>query len=277
MERRTFLGTLTAAIASVFGKPVVAEPAPATMPGSRAEGMDPQARARFPYRHIVVPGGDALATWERLRTTSEGWPVIVGGDEDFARIVEQFGLEDPALPHQKPRTPAQIIDAAGAIRLPETLEQLWRDEYDDPEDGARLPETGDWPSPAEDVQPGLTVANDLGGKPLARVHIIVLPTRDSAEAPAYLRWGDWNACPSPEVHVAVLRDWKRRYGTELVAISGDVLNLRSARRPASREEALALAREQYFYCADIVDQGTGTLAPLAAGLMSSDWWFFWWD
>jgi hypothetical protein len=28
---------------------------------------------------------------------------------------------------------------------------------------------------------------------------------------------------------------------------------------------------------DAVDQGAETLAPLAALLMTSDWWPFWWD
>jgi hypothetical protein len=38
-----------------------------------------------------------------------------------------------------------------------------------------------------------------------------------------------------------------------------------------------LAREQYLYCGDIVDQGTGTLSRLATALMADDWWYFWWD
>jgi hypothetical protein len=45
----------------------------------------------------------------------------------------------------------------------------------------------------------------------------------------------------------------------------------------SREEAMALAQEHYELCSDIVLQGPGTLEPLAATLMASDWWFFWWD
>ena len=39
----------------------------------------------------------------------------------------------------------------------------------------------------------------------------------------------------------------------------------------------ALAREHLAYCPDIVFQGSSDLAPLAAALMDSDWWFFWWD
>src|SRR5262249_5046813 len=110
-----------------------------------------------------------------------------------------------------------------------------------------------------------------------KVHIAIIPTDDWTTIPAYLNWGGWNACPHPEYHIAALRSWRDRFGAELVGLSFDVMNLRVARRPATREAALELAREQYFYCGDIVDQGTGTLSRLAATLMTDDWWFFWWD
>jgi Domain of unknown function (DUF4253) len=60
-------------------------------------------------------------------------------------------------------------------------------------------------------------------------------------------------------------------------MSGDVLNLRAASKPKSREEALALAAEHYEFCPDTVDQGVGTLETLAACLLEHDWWYFWWD
>jgi hypothetical protein len=53
----------------------------------------------------------------------------------------------------------------------------------------------------------------------------------------------------------------------LVGLSHDVVNIRVRRRPKTRGEALDLAREQYSYCSDIVDQGVGTLNALAAALM----------
>ena len=55
------------------------------------------------------------------------------------------------------------------------------------------------------------------------------------------------------------------------------MNIRVSRRPGSREEAIALARDQYHYCPDIVDQGVEAIAPLAASLKGSNWWYFWWD
>jgi hypothetical protein len=55
------------------------------------------------------------------------------------------------------------------------------------------------------------------------------------------------------------------------------VDLRVARRPDTREQALELAREHYAYCNDIVDQGEGTLSPLAACLIADERWNFWWD
>ncbi len=43
-----------------------------------------------------------------------------------------------------------------------------------------------------------------------------------------------------------------------------------------RREALKLAREQYLYCGDIVSQGVGSIAGLAAILEVSTHWYFWW-
>lgn len=56
-----------------------------------------------------------------------------------------------------------------------------------------------------------------------------------------------------------------------------MLSIRVARKPVARSEAIELARVQYAYCNDIVDQGTESLSSLAAELMAHDWWFFWWD
>ncbi|MFN4096922.1 MAG: DUF4253 domain-containing protein, partial [Sphingomonas sp.] len=248
-----------------------------------AEAMRERMRKALPFRRVTVTGADALKEWERLRALGEGWPVVIGGDEALDRIAEQFSLDDSSVFPQPtsapaPRSPQAILSAASGVKLPGALETLWREEYGGDADDEAMPAIGKWPAPTAALDPGFTIARDImTGKPLARVHILVLPTRDSAEVPAYLRWGGWNACPMPEIHVAVLRDWNRRYGVELVGIDGDTINLRATRRPASRDEALALAREQFFYCPDIVYQGTDTLAPLAAGLMASDWWFFWWD
>jgi len=52
-------------------------------------------------------------------------------------------------------------------------------------------------------------------------------------------------------------------------MSADVPNIETIDGPRSREDALALAREQYIYRSDIVDQGVNTLSVLAAGLIAN--------
>lgn len=168
--------------------------------------------------------------------------------------------------------PAQILAAANGIRFPADLRK-WPGAYG-PED-LRAP-LGAWPT-GGDGGVGLSVALDpISGGIRDKVHILLLPAEHGWEVPAYLRWGNWNACPPAEYHVAALRDWHDRFGADLVEINGDTMNVRVRNPPKDRTQALALARDLYGYCPDIVDQGVGSISALAAGLMTP-WWYFWWD
>ena len=58
----------------------------------------------------------------------------------------------------------------------------------------------------------------------------------------------------------------------------DTLELAVANPPATFAEAVPLAHEQYAYAADIVTQGEhDTVGTLAAALVGSPHWHFWWD
>lgn len=315
MNRRSVLAS-AAAVGGIVASPFRAV---AVQTGKSSDALQDaysaaiaKAIAAIPYRRVETTGREALNTWERLKSSGEGWPIIVGGDDDLAQIAEQWTIETGVRPED-------ILARADGLRHPDSLcalvaaqrekavaatrkmlakgdDDLLPRIVDMDQDGktrsltpaevrktmlegleASEPEVGEWPADADATGGGLTVSYDPDGKPLDKVHILILPTKEAAAAPAYLRWGGWNACPAPEYHVAALRDWHRRYGAVPVAMTGDVINVRVTHRPASRDEALSLAREQFLYCEDIVLQGTDTLAPLAAGLMQGDWWFFWWD
>jgi hypothetical protein len=82
---------------------------------------------------------------------------------------------------------------------------------------------------------------------------------------------------APEEHVALMRFWQRCFGAEVVGITRDVVEMWVGRPPANKIDALKLAKQQYLYCQDIVDQGTQTLESLAASLLDGTSWFFWWD
>jgi hypothetical protein len=246
---------------------------------AKYETMHARMMAALAYERVTVPGEQALAELDRLKSAGRGWPVVIGGDEDLERIAEQFSMSDPAIagveiPGIDVRSPAQILAAAKNIRFPDDLRK-WSGAYQSEDLRAPL---GEWPTKVDVSELGLSVSLDLtSGKAHDKIHILMIPTDNSWEVPAYLQWGDWNACPPPEYHVAALRNWHNRFGADLVGINGDTINVKVQNTPKERAEALGLARDIYAYCPDIVDQGVGSIAALAAGLTTSNWWYLWWD
>src|SRR5439155_9001674 len=85
--------------------------------------------------------------------------------------------------------------------------------------------------------------------------LALAPSKTSWQVPAFLRFGNWNACPSPKEHVSIMKRWKELYGAELVGISHDTVEMQVARPPMDRASAMKLAEEQFAYCEDLVYQG----------------------
>lgn len=224
-----------------------------------------------------------LATAEQLSVPESLYKLRLDEARDMLQFLERE-ISSPIKPEPEQSAEVRaIIEHLGGMTLsPEQIRQSnikARDDYKAAvESGEPLfPPTGSWPD--DPVNPG-ALAEFIDWKtsePLERVYIARIPTHDWTEIPAYLRFGGWNACPAPEYHVAAMRSWHDRYGAELVVASSDVIELRVARRPGTRREAMALAKEFYLYCPDTVEQGTQDLSTLAALLLNSDNWYFWWD
>jgi hypothetical protein len=196
------------------------------------------------------------------------WPVLVGSPDDAARLAETAGINcNDGYTYERTLEQAAKVDVERAIAR---VARLY---------GVRARELrGSTPLPDEPPSNEFVVPFDLvSGDPLPEVRIALLPVDEGWKAPAILPWGRYNENPAPPVHTAVLRDWDRRYGAELVAMTGDTLELSVKRPPTTDQAALALAREQFGYAPDIVQQGTGDVATLAAILKNARAWFFWWD
>lgn len=259
----------------LFGRKRPAVPGLQKPSGRKPAQSAPMVRAmpKLPFPIESVHGSQALEAYERLRAAGRGIPVIVGNDETLHRLAER--LADENLPENV----LAIEKEAAAAPFPEA----WRAKreqdlgaYDDAGDEDYSVTGGEWPE-AVTPQDFSQHLNLLTQQPLDRVQIAILPTQDPSLIPAFLNFGGWNECPDAATHVAAARYWYEKYGAEIVAITDDIIEYRVKRRPVSREAAMTLAQEQYELCSDIVLQGSGTLEPLAATLMASDWWFFWWD
>jgi hypothetical protein len=262
---------------------------------------------RLPFETVTVSGHDAFATWECFRADGHGYPVVLGNEEEVADLFDTHAMEQ----HARIAAIAEVLDKAQELRHPADLqakrraEAAWAHEMkkshvtNNPSfsDEARAwllrkleedqPPLGKWPEEVK-APPGLSVIREIVSSEQdgqisynfqieERVVVALLPVAHSHEVLGYLLYGNWNACPPAEYHVAAQRSWSKRYGAEIVGINRDRLNIRVARKPETREEALKLACEHYIYCNDAVDQRAGTLSNLAAQLMQHEWWFFWWD
>lgn len=234
--------------------------------GKRREPDSPPV-VDLPYETLIVSGKDAIDTCLRLRQEGAGQvtPVMLGDPNELELLASGF-VEDTTPPEE-------IVERSGEISMSSFIDKRLAED----EELYRDVEEGEWPEDDVGV-PELTGHTDiLKGTPLPQVVVCKIPAAHSWEVPAYLNYGGWNECPQAEEHVAIHRYWNEKYGAEIITLKGDVVECTVARPPSSKQEAMELAREQYFYCNDIVDQGTGTLAALAATLLDHGTWFFWWD
>jgi hypothetical protein len=237
---------------------------------------------RVPIGLLTSSGEVALPLWRSLRDlikTTGHWPVVLGTDESLQLIGEQIdekqGQVAPAdletfrkdRREEMERGRAEFrAEAPLFTRLAFAAYKAWRttvlhlQTLGGTADGEVYDTTG-----------------DLRGRTHARVHIALVPSTNSWEVPRLLQFGGWNECPHPSVHEIILRDWEQRFGAELVCMQRDRLEFRVARPPRSYVAARALAREQYEYCEDLVDQGFQSVGALGAALRVSRTWFFWWD
>jgi hypothetical protein len=239
----------------------------------------------------LIPGGEsAVQTWEHLRdrhARTGYWPVLRGEqkeDEDddevlpmdiLARVPSGNVIELMSRYHEAGRQAMLKWFRENGQAVPPFLESpavgesahVWREQADEP-----------WPaSPSRNLFQPAVVRDTLSQEPLEKCELALVPTKAPADCPAYLGFGGWNACPSPEYHVAVMRNWERRFGAVPAVISNDTIELFVSRPPETEEETLGLAAEQYAYCDDIVGQGTQTVRRLAMEIWQSPQWYFWWD
>jgi hypothetical protein len=254
------------------------------------------SRAGTPVHGIVVPGRDAIAVRDRIaaeglatgRIATDGsaaagnaaagsaaagnaavgnaaerrarWPVVLGDGWSVQVHAEAAATtSDP---------PDAILRRAGTVELDRWIERRL---------AASPPADGTWPEQIPQAHERFAVVRDpVLDLPLPEIAIALLPARAAAEVPAWLAFGNWQGCPEPTIHTALLARWNERFGAEIIAVSADTIEMRVARPPSDRETALALAREHVAYAPGIVGGGMRTLADIAASRVGAGIWTFRW-
>lgn len=110
-----------------------------------------------------------------------------------------------------------------------------------------------------------------------RLILTKIPTNKPWEVFAWIPFGGWNDCPDAEDMMSVCKYWYEEYGAVPAVISYDTLEMYLSKPVTSEDKSMKIAEEQYGFCADIIEQGTGTIKALAETIVNSNVWFFWWD
>ena len=105
-----------------------------------------------------------------------------------------------------------------------------------------------------------------------------IPVKHPWEVFAYLPFGEWNECPGTAELMAVAKYWYQQYGAVPALMSHDELEF-VLPEPIPKERAMELAKEQYGFCPDVLEQleEDANVGMLADTLWRSRMWYFWWD
>jgi len=222
------------------------------------------------FTALKISGGDAIRILNehRLRFPVTGqYPFLIGDHTELERVKEADEINN--------QDSDDIMEASLNFNLTDWMSRRRNEAAEDGFSPREL--LGKWPNEVTD-QGSIGIHKDvLTGKIKPEVYLGLARIERPWYLPAILKFGGWNDCPEPEVHCAFHRHWNEKYGAEITGMSGDIVECSVKKPPIDREAAIALAWEQYWYCSDIVEQGCGSVSNLAATLLHSPYWFFWWD
>jgi hypothetical protein len=259
---------------------------------------------------LSIPGKQAHEIWNRLvnRTPTVGYYPVVTTTVNVDLLTRDRKVDsvaaarDDALEHARQitfdgwltqqRDPSYQV--AKYLRMAEQVERYpggellakinrdiadnWRNRPAWRFDPASCP----WPDEPVQVRPAdqlCCVHSGYENVTAETAAILFVPTADPCEVPAHLLFGGFNSCPPPEVHVAMLRSMQTRYQARLLVIDCGTIEIVVSHRPASRQEALRLATDFHTYAESF--EGTAynkqSAGHIAAYLLASDYWAFWWD
>jgi hypothetical protein len=261
------------------------------------------------FQTVAVRGINAMALLHSLRQDfSEGgghYPFLIGDEDDLDRLLEM--ITPPPDGGKTILAQAAQLDVGSWVAAACDIDRQLECEAPDQDE----PGSPDQPAaPRRVLQAPYDALERL--KPLQFIGLCQVS--DPAEVFARLGYGGWNECPAPHVHVALHRQWREHVGADLAALLADVVECTVLRTPLATARkaaptlatlpsgkrialganadalqdafetsgaitmAVALAEMHAAYCPDTIDQGPNeTLRSLAASLLESNCWTFWWD
>lgn len=282
---QTWLATLASrqpAVAAPASLLPEALPVPQTLEALLAcvQGTHLQA---LPWLHVPVPGSpehawvasvpvaERKALWRAARALVGGtgcWPLVttlwtpLDNRPDVERLGEDLFMRFPygGGAGRDDITPQAFIAGSQSVDVDGFLAELAANAYpptDEPE------AADDAPDPAVYRQPPFDPDN---------AWLVLLPTPHGENALAYEHWYGLER-GRVEGFIALLRRWRERYGAELFAHYGTMLEFVVTQPPADLDAALALTREHALAAPCTLDLSGTAQRHHALGLVGHGDWF----
>lgn len=217
-----------------------------------------------------IAGSDAIAALNSRRVSyleMGEYPFLIGDADELERVKEAAEFNDQSF--------EEIIRGATDVDLQKWIGERRAEaaEYGFSPEAA----LGTWPGEVTEKGEVSLHRDVLTRKIKPEVFLGTATIKERWHLPAVLKYGAWNDCPEPEVHCAFHRKWQTEFGAQIAGMSGNVVECIVNNPPLDQATAIELAWQQYWYCADIVEQGCESVSNLAATLINSPYWYFWWD
>jgi len=223
------------------------------------------------YEILQLPVQTALSEFEKLRAdyrTSQKYPFFIGGEKNLKFFESSPKLSDSEIENTISRSLDIDIRQWFATRQIEESKNEWFNENE---------LIGEWSEVKLKQSTPYVLREKRFGEKHEFIHTGLAELQKPWMLPAVCGFGGGNECPSIDIQCAAMKYWQEKYGAEIITMAGDYFECQVEKPPAAEEEAMRLAWEQYWFCPDIVDQGTETISNLGAALLDAKLWFFWWD
>jgi len=230
----------------------------------------PSELKTFPYPLTPLPMEKTEQYFLTLRKeslTTNKIPVLLGDITEIKRVRENMTIN--------PQEPDTVLSAAEIINGRDWL-SIAVPELLNPHTTSKSM-MGKWPKKNTPSKKLSAFKTRVPIRYRSTQYITWIPTDQAWKIPAYLQQGGWNAYPDPAHECAVARYFEEKYGAEYTATTGTDAEYIVAHPPVTPKEAEVLALEHYSFCPDTVEQGADSIRNLAAMLLNSSTWMFWWD
>jgi Domain of unknown function (DUF4253) len=230
----------------------------------------------------------AWATSEAVPQPGRVWAALSAARQQTGLVPFLLGhlLGEPERPWDteefEPPVDPGVLDQMDAA---EVLADRWDgempsdEELEEDEEWAEMiaPFDAQFPGPAPPEHTTLSpdrLDEVLGSLPAARIGLA--PAARPADVLPLIGWTPSDQSDALPV-AAVVRSWEDRFGARLLRVGFAEFSLLVDRPPRTIEHAQRIAAEHFAFCDECAGKGLSDIPSIAANLMQTPIWTFWWD